>query len=92
MATTMRGALRPIQKLRLRSTMAEAARLMYQGGVAALPVCLEDGPAILGVITERDVIATVAEGLDPIAVTVEERLQSPRSLGGSCPCPDIWFS
>lgn len=58
-----------------RQTLAEAARMMRDLGVGALPICGEDD-RLHGIITDRDiVIKCLAEGKDPATMTAEELAQ-----------------
>ncbi|QJU52588.1 CBS domain-containing protein [Herbiconiux sp. KACC 21604] len=53
-------------------TVAEAAMLMRDLDVGALPICGDDG-RLAGMITDRDIVVrVVAEGRDPGATTVGE--------------------
>ncbi|BAJ26201.1 MULTISPECIES: CBS domain-containing protein [Kitasatospora] len=53
-------------------TLAEAARIMRDRGVGALPIC-GDGQQLLGILTDRDIVLKcVAEGRDPAAVRCRE--------------------
>ncbi|GAA2102564.1 hypoxic response protein Hrp1 [Kitasatospora saccharophila] len=53
-------------------TLAEAARLMRDRGVGALPICGEQ-QKLLGILTDRDIVLKcVAEGLDPATVRCVE--------------------
>jgi CBS domain-containing protein len=54
-----------------RTTAAEVARLMRDQDVGAVPIV--DGPALVGIVTDRDLaLRVVAEGLDPTTTYVEE--------------------
>jgi CBS domain-containing protein len=53
-----------------RHSVAEAARRMRAGNVGSAVVETEDGHP--GIITERDLLRAMAEGVDPDAATVEE--------------------
>jgi CBS domain-containing protein len=56
-------------------SLAEAARLMRDLDVGALPICGEDD-RLHGIITDRDiVIKCIAEGHDPAAMTAEQLAQ-----------------
>jgi CBS domain-containing protein len=56
-------------------TLAEAARMMRDLGVGALPICGDDD-RLHGIITDRDiVIKCVAEGADPASMTAEQLAQ-----------------
>jgi CBS domain-containing protein len=58
-----------------QQTLAEAARMMRDLGVGALPICGEDD-RLHGIITDRDiVIKCLAEGRDPTRMTAEELAQ-----------------
>src|SRR4051812_3864698 len=53
------------------NTLVEAAGLMRELDVGALPVC--DGDRIAGIVTDRDlVVRSIADGHDPNQVTVRE--------------------
>jgi len=54
------------------ATAADAARMMADEGIGALPVCDADG-RLSGVVTDRDLaIQIVAEGRDPDSVRLGE--------------------
>jgi CBS domain-containing protein len=56
------------------ATAADAARMMADDDIGALPVCNADG-RLSGVITDRDLaLKIVAEGRDPDAVRLSELL------------------
>jgi CBS domain-containing protein len=58
-----------------RQTLVEAARMMRDLEVGALPICGEDD-RLHGIITDRDiVIKCLAEGRDPNTMTAEEMAQ-----------------
>ncbi|WP_030275313.1 CBS domain-containing protein [Streptomyces sp. NRRL B-24484] len=49
-------------------TLADAARIMKDRGVGALPICGEN-QKLLGILTDRDIVLKcVADGLDPTKV------------------------
>jgi CBS domain-containing protein len=50
-------------------TVLEGARKLADLGVEALPICDEDH-AVLGVLSERDIVRVVAERRDPDAIRV----------------------
>ncbi|RKE17105.1 CBS domain-containing protein [Streptomyces sp. TLI_171] len=53
-------------------TLADAARLMRERDVGALPICDED-QKLLGILTDRDIVLKcVAEGRDPATVLCVE--------------------
>ncbi|MGW6918312.1 CBS domain-containing protein [Kitasatospora sp. NPDC054939] len=58
--------------VRAEQTLAEAARIMKERGVGALPICGEK-QKLLGIVTDRDIVLKcVAEGRDPAGVTAGE--------------------
>jgi CBS domain-containing protein len=58
-----------------RQTLTEAARMMRDMQVGALPICGEDD-RLHGIITDRDiVIKCLAEGGDPTTMTAEQLAQ-----------------
>ncbi|WP_371501614.1 CBS domain-containing protein [Kitasatospora sp. NBC_00374] len=53
-------------------TLADAARIMRDRGVGALPICGEN-QKLLGILTDRDIVLKcVAEGRDPSTVLAVE--------------------
>lgn len=87
------ASLRPLASLRVDSTMGEAARQMYLAGTDAIVVVDDGRRNALGLVTAHDVVAVVAEGLDPEAITIGQRLQSPRIADPAAkPLTDLWFS
>ncbi|MFZ5851481.1 MAG: CBS domain-containing protein [Actinomycetota bacterium] len=68
---------RGAQCVREGDTLAEAARMMRDLQVGALPVCGDDN-RLRGIITDRDlVIHCIAEGRDPATMTARELAQGP---------------
>jgi len=62
---------RPVFTIQARSTVADAAVFMTEKNVGALPVF--DGPRLVGIFSERDVITrVVARHLDPGTIIVEQ--------------------
>lgn len=58
------------------STVQEAAKIMKDHNFGVLPVC--DGKRLSGMITDRDIVTkVVAEGGNPIEVTVQQAMTSP---------------
>ncbi|MEV7777479.1 CBS domain-containing protein [Kitasatospora sp. NPDC088351] len=56
-------------------TLADAARIMRERHVGALPICGEQ-QKLLGILTDRDIVLKcVAEGRDPARVTAGELAQ-----------------
>jgi CBS domain-containing protein len=62
---------RAVHTVKQSSTVADAARLMCTHSVGALVITDEAGTA-MGVITDRDLVWMVSEGLDPKIATVDE--------------------
>jgi CBS domain-containing protein len=61
-------------------SLAEAADRMNWRQVGALPVL--EGQHLVGIITERDLTAALAEGADPVATPVSDYMtQAPEVLG-----------
>ncbi|MFI5527451.1 CBS domain-containing protein [Kitasatospora sp. NPDC051853] len=61
--------------VREEQTLAEAARIMKERDVGALPICGEAGK-LLGILTDRDIVLRcVADGRDPGSVTAGELAQ-----------------
>ncbi|MET0136010.1 MAG: CBS domain-containing protein [Kibdelosporangium sp.] len=57
------------------STVREAAQLLAEAGVGAMPICGADN-RLKGMVTDRDIVVKVlAEGKDPRAVKVSELAQ-----------------
>ncbi len=56
-------------------TLADAARIMREREVGALPICGDD-QKLLGILTDRDIVLKcVAEGRDPARVSAGELAQ-----------------
>jgi CBS domain-containing protein len=53
-------------------TFAEAARILSSNRISS--VVVKDGASVAGIITERDVVHAVADGVDPAAVAVADRM------------------
>lgn len=61
--------------VRERQSVAEAARIMKERGVGALPICGEND-RLLGIVTDRDIVLKcVADGRDPTTVRAGELAQ-----------------
>jgi CBS domain-containing protein len=65
MKTTVRTA--PVD-----ATVADVASLMRANGISSAIVM--EGDSLAGIVTERDVVTVVAEGLDPRQVRVGDRM------------------
>jgi CBS domain-containing protein len=70
-------------------TVVEAAQMMRDLSVGALPVCDDD--RLHGVITERDIVlGCVAEGRDPAVCTVSELAQAmPHAVPGDISVAEV---
>jgi CBS domain-containing protein len=53
-------------------TFAEAARVLSSNRISS--VVVKEGDAVAGIITERDFVHAVAEGVDPSKVSVADRM------------------
>lgn len=53
-------------------TFADVARLLHDSGISS--VIVKDGDAPTGIVTERDLVNVVADGLDPREVRVGDRM------------------
>ncbi|MFH9350097.1 CBS domain-containing protein [Kitasatospora sp. NPDC017646] len=61
--------------VREQETLADAARIMRERHVGALPICGENDK-LLGIVTDRDIVLRcVAEGRDPAGMTAGELAQ-----------------
>lgn len=68
---------RTVHTVRLDETVGEAARRMCRHGIGALVVTDESGGIPIGMITDRDLVWMIAEGLDPKEAVVGSLLLSP---------------
>jgi CBS domain-containing protein len=66
-------------------TFADAAKLLHENGISS--VIVKDGDALSGIITERDLVNVVADGLDPSSVKIGDRMS--RNLDTVEPRTDI---
>src|SRR5438067_717783 len=53
-------------------TFTEIAKVLAENRISS--VVVKDGEDVVGILTERDVVRAVAEGVDPQAATVGERM------------------
>lgn len=67
----------PIHTIRPSTTAAAAARLMCTHSVGALVITDESEDTPLGIITDRDLVWMISEGLDPKVATVNEFIRGP---------------
>ena len=63
----------PVASIGPDATIAEAAAKMQQRSTSAL-VVLED-ERLLGLLTERDLVRVIVDGVDPVAVRVRQRMR-----------------
>ncbi len=68
---------KPVYTVQPADTVAKAARLMCDHSVGALIITDPSGATPLGLITDRDLVWMVAEGLDPKAAEVGQFVRSP---------------
>ncbi len=64
--------LAPVRTIQPSATVAAAARLMCEESVGALVITDSSGVTPLGVITDRDLVWMISEGLDPREATVDQ--------------------
>ncbi|GAA0662918.1 hypoxic response protein Hrp1 [Kitasatospora atroaurantiaca] len=74
--TTAKEIMHPgAECVREHETLADAARIMKERDVGALPICGENDK-LLGILTDRDIVLKcVAQGLDPSRLTAGEVAQ-----------------
>jgi CBS domain-containing protein len=68
--------LAPVRTIQQSATLAEAARLMCEHSVGALVITDASGVTPLGIITDRDLVWMIAEGLDARDATVDQFVRS----------------
>jgi CBS domain-containing protein len=68
---------RPVRAVRPSNTLVEAAGLMCRHSVGALILTDESEETPLGVVTDRDLVWMISEGLDPATATVDELVRAP---------------
>lgn len=67
---------KPVYTVQPGDTVAKAARLMCDHSVGALVIADASGMTPLGVITDRDLVWMIAEGLDPRVAEVGQFVRS----------------
>jgi CBS domain-containing protein len=67
---------KPVYTVQPEDTVARAARLMCDHGVGALVITDPSGTTPLGLITDRDLVWMIAEGLDPKTAEVSQFVHS----------------
>lgn len=65
-----------VQTIQLSNTMAEAAQLMCRHSVGALVITDATAVTPVGVITDRDLVWMISEGLDPKEAIVGQFIRS----------------
>lgn len=68
---------RPVHTVLGSHTVLEAAKRMCEHAVGALVVTDNDGTTPLGVVTDRDLVWMIAEGLDPKIAEVAQFARAP---------------
>src|SRR5207247_256777 len=76
---------RSVVAVRAEDTFAEAARILREHRISS--VIVQDGDRPVGIVTERDVVNAVADGLDPATTKVSDRMT--RNLATIEPKTDI---
>jgi CBS domain-containing protein len=76
---------RHVVAVRTEDTFAEAARILREHRISS--VIVQDGDRPAGIVTERDVVNVVADGLDPATTKVADRMT--RNLATIEPKTDI---
>jgi CBS domain-containing protein len=57
-----------------QDTFAHVARLLHENQISSIVVL--DGERVAGIVTERDLVNLVANGLDPASTTVADRMST----------------
>jgi CBS domain-containing protein len=76
---------RDVKTAGTEASFAEAARILKDNRISS--VIITEGKRIAGIVTERDLVNVVADGLDPAKVTLEGRMT--RELATVEPRTDI---
>jgi CBS domain-containing protein len=63
---------RDVKTVGPEETFAQAAKVLRENGISSVVVRGEDGPA--GIVTERDFVGLIADGLDPASTTISDRM------------------
>ena len=61
-----------VRTVSAEDTFADAARILHEHGISSVIIKGNGGAA--GIVTERDLVNVVAEGLDPASVKVGDRM------------------
>jgi CBS domain-containing protein len=70
-------AHRPVRTVEAGCTLIEAARLMIRHSVGALVITDPSGTRPTGIVTDRDLVVMISEGLDPEGATVDCLVKAP---------------
>jgi signal-transduction protein with cAMP-binding, CBS, and nucleotidyltransferase domain len=70
-------ARRPVRTVEPSCTLREAARLMIRYSVGALVITDSTGSNPTGIVTDRDLVVMISEGLDPEQATVDCLVKAP---------------
>jgi CBS domain-containing protein len=82
MASIANHVVRSVVALELNATCAEAARLMADRGIGAVGVRHQG--RLVGIVTERDLLAISSEGVDPAATPLVEAIPASPAVVSSC--------
>ena len=74
--------VRNVIALEATATCAEAARVMSERGIGS--VCVRHGGKIVGLLTDRELVATLAQGLDPAKTTLARAMPERPALVSPC--------
>lgn len=75
----------PVHTTSIDHTFAEVAQVLHEHGVAS--VIIMDGSTVAGIVTERDLVNIVSDGLDPATTPLADRMT--RDLVTATPRTDI---
>jgi CBS domain-containing protein len=74
MACIENRVVRNVVSLDASASCAEAARLMTERGIGSVGVC--QGGALIGLVTERDLVAALVGGADPAYTTLRTAMRA----------------
>ena len=63
-----------VKTVAAEETFADAAKVLRENNISSVVVKSESGPA--GIVTERDFVRVVADGLDPASTTIGDRMST----------------
>ena len=70
-----------VKTVRADQSFADAAKILHENGISSVVIAGGGGPE--GIVTERDLVNIVAEGLDPGSTRVGERMTRDLATVGS---------